>query len=100
MERQRDTGYGRVLYKTGIHRRCQVLEWTRAQCFRVSQVRLVKWLVTHCLFFQLVVSCGTQNQLTSAVELEKCEYQITGTTPALCLPLDEKEEIPMDDSEL
>ncbi|KAF9076641.1 glucosidase II beta subunit-like-domain-containing protein [Rhodocollybia butyracea] len=37
----------------------------------------------------LLLSCGTENVLTSVVELEKCEYQFTGTTPALCLPLDD-----------
>lgn len=37
---------------------------------------------------QLEIECGTENALHSIVELEKCEYKITGTTPALCLPLD------------
>jgi protein kinase C substrate 80K-H len=64
------------------------------------QGRLGKDMSSHRPFCQLVLSCGTQNQLTSAVELEKCEYQITGTTPALCLPLDESEGSPRDDSEL
>ncbi|KAF7313462.1 hypothetical protein HMN09_00502100 [Mycena chlorophos] len=36
----------------------------------------------------LVMSCGTENTVSTVQELEKCEYQITGTTPALCLPLD------------
>ncbi|KAJ4472044.1 glucosidase II beta subunit-like-domain-containing protein [Lentinula aciculospora] len=36
----------------------------------------------------LLLSCGTENTLHSVVELEKCEYQLTGTTPALCRPLD------------
>ncbi|KAJ3889220.1 glucosidase II beta subunit-like-domain-containing protein [Lentinula edodes] len=36
----------------------------------------------------LLLSCGTENTLNSVVELEKCEYQFTGTTPALCRPLD------------
>ncbi|KAF7354938.1 hypothetical protein MSAN_01408600 [Mycena sanguinolenta] len=38
----------------------------------------------------LVLTCGTENALLTVAELEKCEYQITGTSPALCLPLDEK----------
>lgn len=42
----------------------------------------------HDTFSQLLLSCGTENALLSIVELEKCEYQFTGTTPALCLPLD------------
>ncbi|KIM83986.1 hypothetical protein PILCRDRAFT_819014 [Piloderma croceum F 1598] len=36
----------------------------------------------------LVLSCGTENAIHSIAELEKCEYQFTGTTPALCLPLE------------
>ncbi|KAJ3777431.1 glucosidase II beta subunit-like-domain-containing protein, partial [Lentinula raphanica] len=39
----------------------------------------------------LLLSCGTENVLNSVVELEKCEYQFTGTTPALCRPLDGSE---------
>ncbi|KAJ7265858.1 glucosidase II beta subunit-like-domain-containing protein [Mycena haematopus] len=38
----------------------------------------------------LVLKCGTENAMHTVAELEKCEYQITGTSPALCLPLDEK----------
>jgi len=34
----------------------------------------------------LVWSCGLENAITSVQELEKCEYQFTGTSPALCLP--------------
>ena len=33
-------------------------------------------------------SCGTENALLSVSEPEKCEYLLTGTSPALCLPLD------------
>ncbi|KAF5357648.1 hypothetical protein D9758_007540 [Tetrapyrgos nigripes] len=36
----------------------------------------------------LVMTCGTENAIHSVQELEKCEYQFTGTTPALCLPVD------------
>ncbi|KAH7903854.1 glucosidase II beta subunit-like protein-domain-containing protein [Hygrophoropsis aurantiaca] len=39
---------------------------------------------------ELVLTCGVENALLSVAELEKCEYQITGTTPALCRPLDEQ----------
>ncbi|EIW82175.1 hypothetical protein CONPUDRAFT_164812 [Coniophora puteana RWD-64-598 SS2] len=35
---------------------------------------------------ELVLECGIENALLSVAELEKCEYQITGTTPALCTP--------------
>jgi protein kinase C substrate 80K-H len=37
---------------------------------------------------QLDLSCGTENALLTVQELEKCEYQFVGTTPALCLPID------------
>ncbi|KAI0346969.1 hypothetical protein BDW22DRAFT_1351294 [Trametopsis cervina] len=37
---------------------------------------------------KLVWSCGPENALLSVQELEKCEYQFTGTSPALCLPPD------------
>jgi protein kinase C substrate 80K-H len=36
----------------------------------------------------LVLSCGTENAIHAIAELEKCEYQFTGTTPALCLPVE------------
>ncbi|KAG9030475.1 hypothetical protein FRB95_003925 [Tulasnella sp. JGI-2019a] len=39
----------------------------------------------------LHLSCGTENELLSISEPEKCEYHFVGKTPALCLPL-EKEE--------
>ena len=39
--------------------------------------------------FQLLLTCGTENALLSVSETEKCEYQITGTTPALCLQVDD-----------
>ncbi|KIP09812.1 hypothetical protein PHLGIDRAFT_85955 [Phlebiopsis gigantea 11061_1 CR5-6] len=37
---------------------------------------------------QLVWTCGTENAITAVQELEKCEYEFTGTSPALCLPPD------------
>ncbi|KAJ7477158.1 glucosidase II beta subunit-like-domain-containing protein [Mycena galericulata] len=39
----------------------------------------------------LVLTCGTENTIHTVAELEKCEYQFTGTSPALCLPLDANE---------
>jgi len=39
---------------------------------------------------ELILSCGTENALLSIAELEKCEYQIVGTTPALCHPLEDE----------
>ena len=41
---------------------------------------------------QFVITCGTENALLSVMELEKCEYQFTGTSPALCLPLDDAQK--------
>ncbi|GJJ07576.1 hypothetical protein Clacol_001779 [Clathrus columnatus] len=35
----------------------------------------------------LHLSCGTENKLFSVTEPEKCEYHMTATTPALCLPV-------------
>ncbi|KAJ6567298.1 glucosidase II beta subunit-like-domain-containing protein [Mycena vulgaris] len=39
----------------------------------------------------LLLKCGTENAIHTVAELEKCEYQLTGTSPALCLPLDANE---------
>ncbi|PCH41568.1 hypothetical protein WOLCODRAFT_24840 [Wolfiporia cocos MD-104 SS10] len=40
----------------------------------------------------LIMSCGVDNVLLSVAEPEKCEYQFTVTSPALCLPLEETRE--------
>jgi len=37
---------------------------------------------------QVDLSCGTDNELLTVTEAEKCEYLITGTTPALCTSLE------------
>ncbi|KAL1687144.1 glucosidase II beta subunit-like-domain-containing protein [Schizophyllum commune] len=37
----------------------------------------------------VLLTCGTDNAITSVSELEKCQYQYTATSPALCLPVDE-----------
>ncbi|KZT74542.1 hypothetical protein DAEQUDRAFT_701980 [Daedalea quercina L-15889] len=39
----------------------------------------------------VLTSCGTENVLLTVAEPEKCEYHITMTSPALCLPLDDSE---------
>jgi protein kinase C substrate 80K-H len=39
-----------------------------------------------------VLTCGIENAILTVQELEKCEYQFTGTTPALCLPLVEEKK--------
>jgi hypothetical protein len=65
-----------VLERSAALRRCEYRVALpcrqRAHDQRRSQLRLV---------------CGTENELHSVQELEKCEYEITGTSPALCMPL-------------
>ncbi|EJD53947.1 endoplasmic reticulum protein [Auricularia subglabra TFB-10046 SS5] len=39
----------------------------------------------------LKLACGTENAILSVSEPEKCEYHYTATSPALCLPVTEKE---------
>lgn len=39
---------------------------------------------------KLDLTCGMENILLTVTELEKCEYLFTGTTPALCLPLEDE----------
>ncbi|KAF4616007.1 hypothetical protein D9613_011454 [Agrocybe pediades] len=36
----------------------------------------------------LLLTCGEENEILTVQELEKCEYQFTGTSPALCLPVE------------
>ncbi|KAF9480233.1 endoplasmic reticulum protein [Pholiota conissans] len=36
----------------------------------------------------LKLTCGVENAILTVQELEKCEYEFTGTSPALCLPVD------------
>ncbi|CAE6532092.1 unnamed protein product [Rhizoctonia solani] len=38
------------------------------------------------------ITCGTENAIQTIAEPEKCEYLFTGTSPALCWPLDDKAE--------
>ncbi|CUA73826.1 protein kinase C substrate 80K-H [Rhizoctonia solani] len=38
------------------------------------------------------ITCGTENSIQTIAEPEKCEYLFTGTSPALCWPLDENAE--------
>ncbi|KAG8679834.1 hypothetical protein FRC09_018680, partial [Ceratobasidium sp. 395] len=35
------------------------------------------------------ITCGTENAILTIAEPEKCEYLFTGTSPALCWPLDD-----------
>jgi protein kinase C substrate 80K-H len=41
---------------------------------------------------QVVFICGIENALLAVSEPEKCEYKVTGTTPALCRPLGDGEK--------
>jgi len=57
----------------------------------LRSVFIVKFLYDPLIYFsQLVLTCGIENALLTVAELEKCEYQITGTTPALCRPLEDE----------
>jgi hypothetical protein len=68
-----------------------VLEWTGEERHCASRVYFPFQFGYLTTFDKLLLICGTENTLTSVVELEKCEYQFTGTTPALCvLPRKEK----------
>lgn len=40
---------------------------------------------------QVELICGIENALLAVSEPEKCEYKVTGTTPALCRPLKDGE---------
>jgi protein kinase C substrate 80K-H len=46
---------------------------------------LKTWLTD--TYLKLLLTCGTENAILTVQELEKCEYEFTGTSPALCLPL-------------
>ena len=49
---------------------------------------MATWVVgLSFIHLQVDLSCGLDNELLTVTELEKCEYLITGTTPALCTPL-------------
>lgn len=37
---------------------------------------------------KLALTCGTENAILTIAEPEKCEYLLTGTSPALCKPLE------------
>jgi hypothetical protein len=44
--------------------------------------------IVHAVAWQVDLLCGLENELLTVTEPEKCEYLITGTTPALCSPLE------------
>jgi protein kinase C substrate 80K-H len=57
----------------------------------VSVIPKLSYLLQNLIFYKLVLACGIENALLTVAELEKCEYQITGTTPALCRPLEDEQ---------
>lgn len=57
----------------------------------MDQSEVSRWVILCRSFLalmtllQLHLSCGTENAILTIAELEKCEYHLTATTPALCL---------------
>ena len=69
-----------------------MLEWPATQRRRESLICSYPFRQSVAkTVLQLIWTCGTDNTLLTVQELEKCEYQLTGTSPALCLPLDAPE---------
>lgn len=81
-------GLSRILLQTGVQPGYEMLEWSSAQCEGIAALYSSR-IIGPYNNSQLDLTCGTENVLLSVIELEKCEYLFTGTTPALCLPLDE-----------
>jgi hypothetical protein len=72
-----------------------MLERALSERRRTSDVQLLVCPPTHEA--QFVMRCGVENAIETVEELEKCEYQFTGTSPALCLPLEQTETVPVTD---
>jgi protein kinase C substrate 80K-H len=66
-----------------------VLEWPRAKYHGTRD--LVGCLTEIDPRVQVELVCGVENALLAVSEPEKCEYKVTGTTPALCRPLKDGE---------
>lgn len=67
-----------------------MLEWTTTECAgRFLNFGTGKFTYA----WQVDLSCGLDNELLTVTELEKCEYLITGTTPALCIPLESERNV-------
>jgi Glucosidase II beta subunit-like protein len=77
-----------ILLHTGVQSRHKVLERATAQ--REGTVAQFLQSYSPNNRSQLDLTCGTENILLTVTELEKCEYLFTGTTPALCLPLEDE----------
>lgn len=52
-------------------------------------------MTSNLVISQLKLSCGTENELLSVAEPEKCEYHFVGKTPALCGPTESDEGKPI-----
>jgi hypothetical protein len=82
LEKRRASWYSELLFSSAVRWWCNVLEWPTTQCpGRLPQVKQWQTLIS---VWQVDLSCGLSNELLTVAEREKCEYLITGTTPALC----------------
>jgi len=66
-----------------------MLEWPRAEYHGTND--LESFLTDVDSDAQVEFICGIENALLTISEPEKCEYKVTGTTPALCRPLEDGE---------
>lgn len=62
-----------------------MLEWSRAKYHGTKGHP--SFLTEIDSRIQVEFVCGLENALLAVSEPEKCEYKVTGTTPALCRPL-------------
>ena len=62
-----------------------MLEWPRAEYHGTKDLAI--FLTDIDSDIQVEFICGIENALLAVSEPEKCEYKVTGTTPALCQPL-------------
>ena len=67
-----------------------MLEWPRAEYH--GMIDLESFLTDINFGVQVEFICGIENALLAVSEPEKCEYKVTGTTPALCRPLKDAEK--------
>ena len=67
-----------------------MLEWPRAEYHGTRD--LATFLTEIDSGIQVEFICGIENALLAVSEPEKCEYKVTGTTPALCRPLKDAEK--------
>lgn len=77
------TRFKRILPKTGLPQRPEVLERTRSLCKGELHATLGSNACSSSHQVDLV--CGTSNALLSVIEPEKCEYLFKVQTPAVCI---------------